>query len=215
LLFTMQRLDRLFAALRTSLDKRRASTSGGTVPAIPGPLGAPNLTKEATTMKNRTTKLMLGAICLCCAFGVIALRIAWATPPIGVVSTTISGPVSFDEIDVFDRTHDHHVRIKAEGSSDVYVLDVQIAPGGQTGWHAHPGPGFVLVKSGVATEYSGDDCDCTPIVHLTGTGFMENTGHVHDVRNEGSDPLELVALFVLPPGQKPRIDMPNPGNCPF
>jgi hypothetical protein len=44
---------------------------------------------------------------------------------------------------------------------------------------------------------------------------MENVGHVHDVRNEGTDPLELIALFVLPPGDNPRTDGPNPGNCPF
>jgi hypothetical protein len=53
------------------------------------------------------------------------------------------------------------------------------------------------------------------VVHPAGTGFMENTGHVHNVRNERTDPLELVALFILPPGAKARIDMPNPGNCPF
>jgi quercetin dioxygenase-like cupin family protein len=216
LLFAKQCLCRLFRALRSSLaDESRASTSGGILPDISRPVAVPDLRKGATTMTKRTVKLMLGALCFCGALGVLALRIARATPPVGVVTTIISGPVAFDEIDVIDNTPGHHVRIRAEGSSDVYALDVTIAPGGQTGWHAHPGPGFVLVKSGVATEYSGDDDDCTPVVHPTGTGFMENTGHVHNVRNEGTDPLELVALFILPPGAKPRIDMPNPGNCPF
>lgn len=166
-------------------------------------------------MKKTTAKLILGALCFCSAIGIIALRIAWATPPIGVVNTLIAGPVSFSDIDVVDTTPHHQVRIRAEGSSDVYAIDVQIAHGGQTGWHSHPGPGFVLVKSSVATEYAGDDCDCSPVVHPAGTGFMENVGHVHDVRNEGTDPLELIALFVLPPGDKPRTDGPNPGNCPF
>jgi quercetin dioxygenase-like cupin family protein len=179
------------------------------------PLAVPNLPKGATTMTKRTAKLMVGALGFCSALGVIAVRIAWATPPVGVVSTTISGPVSFDEIHVWSRTPTHHVRIEAEGSSDVYVVDVKIAPGGQTGWHAHPGPGFVSVKSGVATEYHSDDGNCTPVVHLAGTGFMETTGHVHNVRNEGNTPLELVILFLLPTGAAPRIDMPNPGNCPF
>jgi quercetin dioxygenase-like cupin family protein len=161
------------------------------------------------------TDTTFAALSLFSASGTIAWRIAWATPPIGVVSTTISGPVAFDEINLLSLTPRHHVRIQTEGSSDVYVLDVKIAPGGQTGWHAHPGPGFVSVRSGVATEYSGDDDDCTPVIHPAGTGFMENTGHVHNVRNEGNDPLELVILFLLPPGARPRIDMPNPGNCPF
>ena len=166
-------------------------------------------------MMKRTAKLMLGVLCLCCAFGALALRIARATPPIGVVTTNISGPVSFDEIDVIDNTPGHHVRIRTQGSSDVYVREVTIAPGGQTGWHAHPGPGFVSVKSGVATYYSGEDDDCTPVVYPAGTGFMEPSGPVHIVRNEGTEPLDVVVLFILPPGAAPRIDMPNPGNCPF
>jgi quercetin dioxygenase-like cupin family protein len=166
-------------------------------------------------MTKRTAKLTLGALGFCCAFGVTALRIAWATPGVGVVATTISGPVAFGEIDLWSRTPTHRVRIVTEGLSDVYVVDVKIAPGGQTGWHSHPGPAFVSVKSGVATEYQGEDCDCKSVVHLTGTGFMETTGHVHNVRNEGNQPLELVILYILPAGATTRIDMPNPGNCPF
>src|SRR4051794_27471779 len=170
----------------------------------PGPLTVPDLRKGATTMTKRTTTLMLAALCFCGASGALALRIAWATPPIRVVSTTISGPVAFGPINVLSRTPMHLVGILAEGLSDVYVIDVMIAPGGQTGWHAHPGPAFVSVKSGVATEYHGGDRHCTPVVHLPGTGFMETSGHVHNVRNEGADPLELVILFLLPKGAAPR-----------
>src|SRR5262249_49759149 len=109
----------------------------------------------------------------------------------------------------------HLVRIQAEGLSDVYVTDVKIAPGGQTGWHAHPGPAFVSIKSGVATEYQADDGDCIKVVHPTGTGFMETSGHVHNVRNEGTDPLDRVILSLLRKGSAPRIDMPTPGPGPF
>jgi quercetin dioxygenase-like cupin family protein len=158
---------------------------------------------------------MLSALCFFGGSGAIAWRIAWATPPIGVVSTTISGPVTFDPIHLWSRTPEHLVRIQAEGLSDVYVIDVKISPGGQTGWHAHPGPAFVSVKSGVATEYQAEDGDCHRIVHPTGFGFMETSGHVHNVRNEGADPLELVVLFLVPKGAAPRIDMPDPGTCPF
>jgi quercetin dioxygenase-like cupin family protein len=131
------------------------------------------------------------------------------------VTTNISGPVLFDEIHLWSRTPEHLVRIQAEGLSDVYVREITIAPGGQTGWHVHPGPAFVSIKSGVATEYSGEDETCSPIVHLAGTGFMETSGHVHNVRNEGTVPVDLVMLFLVPHGVAPRIDMPNPGNCPF
>jgi hypothetical protein len=158
---------------------------------------------------------MLGVLGLCCAFGAIALSIAWATPSVGVTRTTISGPVTFGDIDVFSHSPLQWVRLQSKGLSDVYVIEVTIGPRGQTGWHAHPGPAFVSVNSGVATEYSGEDPTCTPVVHVAGTGFMETTGHIHNVRNEGTVPVDLVALYILPVGAPLRIDVPNPGNCPF
>jgi quercetin dioxygenase-like cupin family protein len=172
------------------------------------------LRKEATTMTKRTVRLALGALFFCGAVGAIALRIAWATPPIGVVNTLISGPASLDPFHLWSRSPEHLFRIQAEGQSDVYVNDIKIAPGGETGWHAHPGPAFVSVKSGVAIEYHGDD-DCTRVVHLAGTAFMETSGHVHNVRNEGNEPLVLVILCRVPAVSARRIDMPNPGTCPF
>jgi hypothetical protein len=80
-------------------------------------------------MTKRIATLMLAALCFCGASGALALRIAWATPPIGVVSTTLSGPVEFGHIHLWSRTPTHLVRIQAEGQSDVYVVDVKIAPG--------------------------------------------------------------------------------------
>src|SRR5262249_25842376 len=109
----------------------------------------------------------------------------------------------------------HVVRIQAEGLSDVFVTDVKIAPAGQTGWHAHPGPAFVSIKSGVATEDQADDGDFGKVGHPTGTGLIEALGHRPKVRNAGPHPLELVILFLLPKGAAPRIDMPDPGTCPF
>src|SRR5262249_34298998 len=155
----------------------------GTTALFSDPGSLASLTgKGATTMTKKTAKLMLAVLCVGGVSGAIALRIAWATPPIGVMTTNISGPVLFDEIHLWSRTPEHLVRIQAEGLSDVYVREIVIAPGGQTGWHMHPGPVFVSVKSGVATEYSGDDETCSPLFHLAGTGFMETSGHVHNVR---------------------------------
>src|SRR5690348_13318031 len=99
-------------------------------------------------MTKRTVRLILAALCFFGVFGAIALKIAWATPPVGVVTTNISGPILFDEIHLWSRTPEHLVRLQAEGLSDVYVREITIAPGGQTGWHEHPGVEFVSIKSG-------------------------------------------------------------------
>jgi quercetin dioxygenase-like cupin family protein len=168
---------------------------------------------------------------------------ALATPPSGVTATLL-GKARFDEIDAKTKTRidstatDDAVcrlgvdqvpqlqlnacrgrfwqaRINTNGSSDVEVLEVKIAPGGTFGWHSHPGPSLVIVKSGTATFYLADDPSCTPHVVPAGSGFVDNGGDVHTVRNEGSVELVNIVTSLIPPGATRRIDEPNPGNCPF
>jgi quercetin dioxygenase-like cupin family protein len=145
-----------------------------------------------------------------------------ATPPSGV-SATLLGKARFDEIDAKTKTDIDpskgrdfwKARIKTNGSSDVEVLEVRIAPGGTFGWHSHPGPSLVIVKSGTATFYEGDDPTCTPHVVSAGSGFVDNGGDVHVVRNEGDVELVNIVSSLIPAGATRRIDAPAPGNCSF
>jgi len=74
----------------------------------------------------------------------------------------------------------------------------------------------VLVKSGTATVYDGDDPNCTSVRYPAGTGFIDSGGgHVHMVRNEGTEPLVTVAFQIIPTGALRRIDAASPGYCPF
>jgi len=57
-------------------------------------------------------------------------------------------------------THEGQFKLKLRDSSaaaDSVVQQITFAPGGQSGWHTHPGPVIVLVKSGTFTLYDGDD----------------------------------------------------------
>jgi quercetin dioxygenase-like cupin family protein len=139
-----------------------------------------------------------------------------ATPGAMITSSTVSLG-RFDEIDVNSKSAGpHQVNIKTKGSSDVYVVTNTIAPGGHTGWHTHPGPSLITVMAGTATAYEGDDPTCTPRVYPAGSGFIDpGDGHVHLLRNEGSDDLVTVAVQILPASAERRIDAPAPGNCPF
>ena len=112
---------------------------------------------------------------------------------------------------------DARVAIIAKDPSDVYIVNNTVAPGGYSGWHTHPGPSVVLVKSGTATVYDGDDPNCLPVRYPAGTGFIDaGGGHVHMVRNESAtDPLVTTAFQIIPAGQARRIDAPNPGYCSF
>jgi quercetin dioxygenase-like cupin family protein len=162
-------------------------------------------------MRKNVWKLMGAVLLVACAV-VVTLQIARATPPTGLTRTVLTGPVVFDDIDAWVHTHDYKARLKTEGLTDVYFMVITIAPGGDTGWHSHPGIVIVTIKSGVATEYDGDDPDEDPIIHEAGAGFVETPGHVHLVRNEGDTDLQLVVLFLVPHGSPTRIDEPAPGD---
>jgi quercetin dioxygenase-like cupin family protein len=147
---------------------------------------------------------------------------ARATPPSGV-TTSIIGVGRFAKIDARAKTDVHpgkptrfwKARIKTRRSSDLHVLQNTIAPGGSFGWHSHPGPSLVIVKSGTATFYLARDPKCRPHVVHAGSGFVDQGHDVHVVRNEGSVDLVTVVVSLVPAGFDRRIDEPNPGNCPF
>ncbi len=161
-------------------------------------------------MTKRKASLMLGALCFLCASTAIALRIARATPPVGVLSNIIvAGPIIFDEITALNHTPDYTAVVKTTGQSDTYVQDITIAPGGYSGWHSHPGISFVMVRSGTATFYQAAD-PATPQVYSAGTGFVEEPGDVHNAVNEGDTDLELFVFYLLPKGAPRRIDAPAP-----
>jgi len=73
----------------------------------------------------------------------------------------------------------------------------------------------VIVKSGTATIYDGDDPTCTAHVSLAGSSLFEPAGHVHIVRNEGDVPLVNVVMQLVPTGAPRLVSEPSPGNCPF
>jgi hypothetical protein len=105
---------------------------------------------------------------------------------------------------------------KTKGSSDLYVQDNVWTPGGGTGWHTHPGHSLIIVTAGTVTAYEGDDPECKPSVYTTGMGFVDPGGdHVHIIRNEGAVEAKTIAVQLIPAGQPRRIDVADPGNCPF
>jgi quercetin dioxygenase-like cupin family protein len=146
-----------------------------------------------------------------------------ATPGSGVVST-VFGVGQFGKIDARTRTDvdpdPRHrdiwrARIITNGPTDVHILENKIAPGGTFGWHSHPGPSLVVVKSGALTLYLASDPTCSPRVVPAGSGFVDNGGDVHVVRNEGSVEAVVYVASLVPQGFARRIDEPAPATCGF
>ena len=164
----------------------------------------------ARAVRNRTPRrLLIAGAFAAGAFGGLAAGLAWATPGAGVTTTILAGPTSLGEVHVHSKSDVNDVKIKTEGTSDVYVVKNTIAPGGHTGWHSHPGPSIISVVSGTATEYRSDDPD--GIVHSAGEAFVDEGGdHAHLVANEGTTDLVVIAFQILPKGAPRRIDVPAP-----
>jgi quercetin dioxygenase-like cupin family protein len=171
--------------------------------------------------RNRTISVALALTALAGASSVAYVSGALATDPRGVTTLTF-GVARFNAIDAVTRTdvnpgHPRDIwkaRIRTTGATDVHMLQNTIVPGGTFGWHSHPGPSLVIVKSGTATFYEGDDPACAPHVVPAGSGFVDNGQDIHVVRNEGSVDLVTVVVSLVPAGFPRRIDKPAPANCP-
>lgn len=174
-------------------------------------------------MRNRhVTYLVATAVA-----GVALAVTAFATPGSGVLSATVFARASFvDPVNMkLMITHQRgegkrpiQEGIRVLQARETVVQQIVLSPGGQTGWHSHPGPVIVLIKAGALTFYSGDDSACGSRTYTAGQSFIDSgQGHVHLARNESaSADLELWAVYLdVPPGGAFRIDAPAPGNCAF
>ena len=107
----------------------------------------------------------------------------------------------------------YDVELKSHDNTDVAVANIGIAAGGSSGWHSHPGPVLVVVKSGTITRYGADNPGCAAEVYGPGTTFTEEGGQVHNATNQGAEAVVAVATFLAPPGAALRIDEAKPDNC--
>ena len=135
------------------------------------------------------------------AFLIGATATAPATPGTGVSSALLAKGTSPDGI-----------AVSGNGSTDVVVAEIAIAPGGSTGWHFHDGQVIAVVKSGTLTRTLSD---CTTEVTRPGGSFVEPAGrqHPHVGRNLGSEPVVLLVTYVLPAGQPLSHDVAQ-AQCP-
>jgi len=103
---------------------------------------------------------------------------------------------------------DKHVNLRVTGPSDTLQALLVFQPGAQTGWHIHPGPVVVVVKSGSLIETHSDGCTTS---HPMGSEFFESAGEVHNAVNRTPGVTEVYATFLSPTGAPPLISVPDPG----
>src|SRR5690348_3500045 len=103
----------------------------------------------------------------------------------------------------------HQIHIQAKGPNDVLQAKLVFQPGGDTGWHTHPGPVIVVVKSGALTEIHRNGC---VTVHPAGSVFFETAGEVHRAINQTGGVTEVYVTFISPAGAPPLQPAGDPGG---
>ena len=137
-----------------------------------------------------------------------------ATDAVGVSSKTIATG-SLDEINLNVKTGDWKVQLRTKGMTDVTTVENTVVPGGSFGWHSHPGPSIIIVKSGTITFYHGDDPTCAPHAYHAGQALVDAGNDVHIGRNEGTVDVVVIVTRLLPAGASPRINENASGFCGF
>jgi len=138
---------------------------------------------------------------------------AMATPGNGVTGTPVASGALPEPV---------RVKFKDEAGfgegvevSSITTIKYTVQPGGYFGWHQHGGPVWAVIASGTLTLYDGGDPSCTGQPYPAGSAFLDSGNHTHNARNETDQIVEVYATFMLPAGGPLRVDMPNPGVCPF
>ena len=90
-------------------------------------------------------------------------------------------------------------KVQTKGPVKVVVLDVSFPALASAGWHNHPGPVFVVVKTGTLSVWTAS---CEKNTYTTGQAFFEpGPGSSLLVKNESSTTEATVsATFIVPPG---------------
>jgi quercetin dioxygenase-like cupin family protein len=141
---------------------------------------------------------------------------ARATPGCGFTSRNLLSPVPAGNfpsglLNLMCRSNlpDWLLMTRIRGDSDLYITENTIQPGGQSGWHTHPGPSLITVTEGTVTVY---ESDCVATTYSVGESFTDiGCGDIHNIVNETATEAKTIAVQIVPHGATRRIDQPNPG----
>ncbi len=159
------------------------------------------------------------AICILTAAGISAA--AWATAPFQVlVNEILAMGTANGDLDEHVQVRDvaandgddeaWELELQTQGSSDFYIQDVEIAPGGYSGWHSHPGVFIGTVITGSVDFYNAK---CEKKTLIAGQVWTENT-ELHAIANHGSVDNHLQFAYLIKKGMPRRIDRAAPACAP-
>lgn len=89
--------------------------------------------------------------------------------------------------------NDQKIAYPKTDNAEVTAMTVDIAPGAATGWHKHPIPVYAYVLAGKLTvEIEGGKS----INYDTGEAVIEVVNTLHNGKNNGTAPVQLVVFYL-------------------
>lgn len=150
------------------------------------------------------------------AFAVLGIAASMlATPPVGfIVNQILAKGTTFDNISEhvqmaknLDGTVDPwQVQLQAQGATDTYAQHLELAPGGYSGWHRHPGVLVATIAAGAVDFY---DANCNKRSFTAGQIYFENDD-VHAIVNRGSVNADLYIAYLIKHDAPRRIEADAP-----
>jgi quercetin dioxygenase-like cupin family protein len=114
----------------------------------------------------------------------------------GVILAVVAG-VGIAQAPALTRTVVARADVSVPGREAV-AARVEVAPGGQSGWHTHPGDEISVVNEGeVLLMVAGQPTRKV----VAGEGFVIPAGTPHNAKNEGTAPTKLVGVYVVEKGK--------------
>ncbi len=130
-----------------------------------------------------------------------------ATPPAGFTAKVLAKGTVARSVEIGALG----IQFSTEGPTDLFVQQVDIAPGGISGWHEHPGLVIVAVATGAVIVHTG--CD-SGHKYSAGQSFIEPPLTPMLVENASSTaPAQNFASVVVPAGRAARIELPTAPDC--
>lgn len=149
----------------------------------------------------RTAGVSVAVVAVAAAVSGVALASAPSNfTPQTLVTADLQKSVQFNS----DR-----VKLQTKDPTDVRVQRVDVAAGGTSGWHHHPGIVIVAVQSGTVVV-ADSECRLTTYGpgQPAGSVFVEGGDEPGRVTSAGG--AVLYATYVTPDGQPPRLEDPVP-----
>ena len=161
----------------------------------------------------RSRKKWGAAIIGVAVIGTLATAVALGSPGSGNAITTLV-TANFDQT---VHLNSDRVKFQTKDPTDVRVARVDIAPGGYSGWHHHPGIVIVTVAQGAVT-FTHSDCSSKTYGpgQPDGAVFVEGGDEPAQASNQGTTPVISYATFIAPHVAPPvfRIDDHEFAGCP-